>query len=345
MNWADREYAIGRGVAAIRHKAGVDFDHYLRSAIESGLPALLAGVTGSTFPNVSKSHLEGLLIQVPPPDEQAAISDLLCALDDKIELNRETNHTLEGLTEALFDSWFIDFDPVVAKADGRQPFGMSANTAALFPAGFQDSTVGPIPEGWRVGTLGEIGSNLRRTIKPHTIPTDIPYIGLEHMPKGSIVLANWGKASDVRSAKTEFRIGEILFGKLRPYFRKVGVAPVNGICSTDILVIGPKERIWFGYLLGHLSSTELVGYADATSSGTRQPRTNWEALSRYLVAIPPVQVSAHYSEMIGDLVAKMTLALFESRTLAELRDLLPPLLLSGEIRLAEAEEAVEAVGA
>ena len=89
-------------------------------------------------------------------DEQRAIARILGSLDDKIELNRRMNRTLEELAAAIFKSWFVDFDPVVARAEGRQPFGMDAETAALFPAAFEESEVGPVPVGWRVGTIGDI---------------------------------------------------------------------------------------------------------------------------------------------------------------------------------------------
>jgi len=133
MNWADQEYAIGRGVAAVRHKDDPSLQPFVRAAIEYSLPGLLAQATGSTFPNVSADQLSGLWW--PPLDvpEQRAIAHILGTLDDKIDLNRRMSETLEAMARALFKSWFVDFDPVRAKAEGRDP-GLPKPLADLFPA-------------------------------------------------------------------------------------------------------------------------------------------------------------------------------------------------------------------
>ena len=166
MNWADQRYAIGRGLAAIRAKRGNDFRHFVRALIDLNLPRLLASATGSTFPNVSRDQIQGIECSLPPPIEQKAIAAVLGALDDKIELNRRMNATLEAMARALFQSWFVDFDPVRAKLDGRQPPGLDRATAALFPASFQNSEVGCIPKGWKAQRLPDaIDVNPRRTLK------------------------------------------------------------------------------------------------------------------------------------------------------------------------------------
>ena len=155
MNWADRDYAIGRGVAALRHKSGDEYQPFLRGLVELKLPGLLAGATGSTFPNVSRTQLSELLVPTPPLPKQAGIAHILGTLDDKIELNRRMNQTVEAIARAIFKSWFVDFDPVHAKAEGREPVGMDPETAALFPDSFQDSPLGKIPTGWEVSTIGK----------------------------------------------------------------------------------------------------------------------------------------------------------------------------------------------
>lgn len=155
MNWADQNYAIGRGIAALRHKHGSEYQPFLRAAVEYRLSNLLSVASGSTFPNVSKDQILSLNIPLPPLPVQREIAHILGSLDDKIDLNRRMNATLESMARALFKSWFVDFDPVRAKAEGRQPDGMDAETAALFPDSFEDSELGEIPAGWGVGTLGD----------------------------------------------------------------------------------------------------------------------------------------------------------------------------------------------
>lgn len=125
---------------------------------------------GATMPNLNTSILSALPFVLPPLPEQSAIARILGALDDKIELNRRMNATLEALARALFTSWFVDFDPVRAKAEGRQPAGTDAATAALFPDAFEESALGPIPHGWRVSPIGDeariVGGSTPRTGEP-----------------------------------------------------------------------------------------------------------------------------------------------------------------------------------
>ena len=286
---------------------------------------------GATRPALTKLMIEQLDIPKPPLAEQKAIAAVLGALDDKIELNRRMNATLEAMARALFESWFVDFDPVRAKLDGRKPIGLDEATAALFPASFQESSLGHTPRGWTAGKLGDIGTNSRRGVQPGDIAPKTPYIALEHMPRRCIALGDWDDSADVASGKSAFKKGEILFGKLRPYFHKVGVAPFDGVCSTDILVLAPKGPEWFGFLLGHASSDELIQFTDLASTGTKMPRTNWSDISSFKVALPPKPIAAAFTCNIQPMLDRIHANLHQSRTLATLRDTLLPKLLSGEL--------------
>lgn len=288
----------------------------------------VAGITGS--------DLARLKIPVPPLPEQRAIAHILGTLDDKIELNRRMNETLEAMARALFKSWFVDFEPVRAKAEGRDT-GLPREISDLFPDSFEDSELGEMPKGWRVGSLGEVSDNPRRGIQPSAIPAETPYIGLEHMPRRCIALSDWGHPEELESNKYEFNRGEMLFGKLRPYFHKVGVAAVDGVCSTDIVVVTPKKPAWFGFTLGHISSVEFVDYTNAGSTGTKMPRTSWHEMARYPVALPPVNLADKYTHLIQPMIDRITAIIHESRTLAAQRDTLLPKLLSGELRVSALE--------
>ena len=160
MNWADQEYAIGRGVAAIRHKNDSALQPLVRGVIELGLPELLAQATGSTFPNVSAQQLAEIPYPSLDEDEQRAIAHILGTLDDKIELNRRMNETLEAMARGLFKSWFVDFEPVRAKMEGRDPY-LPPDLWDLFPNNLVDSELGEIPEGWEVKTLGDVARQRR----------------------------------------------------------------------------------------------------------------------------------------------------------------------------------------
>ena len=289
--------------------------------------------SGGTRKALTKAHIESFLVPLPPLPEQHRIANILGSLDDKIELNRQMNETLEAMARAIFKSWFVDFDPVRAKMEGREPVGMDAETAALFPAAFQVSPLGEIPEGWEIGTLSKIAQNVRRSAQVNEIDSEDVYIGLEHMPKRNIALSEWQTADGIGSNKSRFRQGEILFGKLRPYFHKIGVAPINGVCSTDILVIQPIKSEWFGVVLGSVSCDEFVAYTDAHSTGTRMPRTNWGDMSRYEIALPQANLAKKYTEIILPWVERIIDNIHQSHTLSQIREALLPKLLSGEIRI------------
>lgn len=326
--------------------------------------------TINTLPIKEQKKLEIPLLSMTL---QERIVGILGALDDRITLLRETNATLEAIAQALFKSWFVDFDPVRVKAEGRarqdgersgqsrmpqasdlqrpgaeagaaaqgQPEGVDATTAALFPDSFEESELGLVPKGWRVGVLGEIAETARKQIQPNAMTIDTLYVGLEHIPRQSLGLDSWGTADGLESAKSCFEKGDILFGKLRPYFHKVVIAPFAGVCSTDILVCKAKVVDYYGFVSMHLFSTELVTYADRLSNGAKMPRVNWKDLSDYVLTIPPIELVAAYSSAVQPMFDQITANVHQAQTLTQLRDTLLPRLISGQLRLSEAESQLE----
>ena len=284
----------------------------------------VAGITGSDLTNLD--------IPVPPLPEQRAIAHILGALDDKIELNRRMNETLEAMARALFKSWFVDFDPVRAKMAARDT-GLPKHLANLFPDRLVDSELGKIPEGWEAGALGDIAFSPRRSVKPASLDGETPYIGLEHMPRHSIALTEWEKVGKVTSNKSIFEKGEVLFGKLRPYFHKVGTAPVDGVCSTDVVVIVSKATEWSAFALACVSSVKFVSYTNQASTGTKMPRTSWKIMGDYRMCLPTSPVARAFQNVAHPILEHIIANIHESRTLASLRDTLLPKLVSGEVRV------------
>ena len=284
----------------------------------------------STYPSVRPADIQQLEIPLPPLPEQRAIAHILGTLDDKIDLNRRMNETLEAMARAIFNDWFVDFGPVRAKVEGREPY-LPPHIAALFPDRLVQFESGEIPEGWKVGYITDISDISRQGVDPSGLHEETSYIGLEHMPRQSISLTDWGKSENVRSYKLNFKKGNILFGKLRPYFHKVCIAPVSGVCSTDIVVIAPKMREWHAFLVIYVSSTEFVAYTSQTSTGTKMPRTSWKTMSDYRLFLPRIQEVRAFQNIVQPMLEHIIANIHESRTLAALRDTLRPKLISGEI--------------
>ena len=310
--------------------------------------------------NLSSSQVLSVELDLPPLPTQSKIASILGSLDDKIELNRKTAKTLEEMAQALFRSWFVDFDPVIdnaiaagnpippefeqraanrqeararAEAEGRS-FGLPAEQAKLFPDGFEDSEVGPIPIGWTFGQFSDICSNYRNSVSAESINSNEIYIGLEHLPRRSLTLSDWGNGSDVSSQKSRFITGQLLFGKLRPYFHKVSLAPFDGICSTDILVLEPREKELKAQAFLTASSDHMIRYVTGKSDGTRMPRTSWNDLGTFIVPIVPKPISTSFNNLIEPIFEGISRFPFETESLAKIRDSLLPKLISGEIQVA-----------
>jgi type I restriction enzyme S subunit len=327
---------VNQHVAILRpdpHALAPRFLRYALVAPEMQARLLSWAGSGGTRNALTKEMIASLEVVAPKEvAEQEAIASILGTLDDKIRTNHRLNETLEEIVKTMFESWFVDFHPVRAKA-GKRDTGLATAVADIFPDRLIDSELGEIPEGWSLGTFGTVAEHRRRGVQPDQINPETPYIALEHMPRRSITLADWGVAAGLQSNKFEFRRGELLFGKLRPYFHKVGVAPLDGVCSTDIVVIAPKTDSLFGFVLGHVSSDAFVTYATAGSMGTKMPRTDWIEMARYPIALPPMTLCDAFTRQVRPMVDRIIAGIHESRTLSVIRNSLVPKLTSGEVRV------------
>ena len=326
----NEKFCLGQNTAFIVPKINWRFLYYqlLSPQVRTQIESLVVGAVQKT---ISLKNIKSLEIATPSKSEQKAIAHILGTLDDKIELNRRMNETLEAMAQALFKSWFVDFDPVKAKMEGRQPEGMDAETAALFPDKLVESELGLIPEGWEVGCLKDVATNIRETVKPKDLRDTVPYIGLEHMPKKSIALSQWEYADKVTSNKSRFKSGDFLFGKLRPYFHKVGTAVIDGICSTDILVIRPMDENYYSFVISYISSEEFIDYTDRLSNGAKMPRTNWKDMGKYQIPLPSTEIARCFLNVVKPLYEKIARNIYQTKELSAARDALLPKLISGQI--------------
>ncbi len=269
--------------------------------------------TGTSLPFLRVQELVQIETDIPPMPAQRKIASILSAYDDLIENNLRRIKILEEMAQLLYQEWFVNF-----RFPGHKKIKMV------------DSPLGKIPEGWTVFRLGDIVSEVRRGVSPEAVDPDTPYIGLEHMPRKSIALSDWGKAGEVQSMKLAFKRGEILFGKIRPYFHKVGVAPVDGVCSTDAIVLVAKTEDVFPVILGCVASDQFVAHATQTSQGTKMPRASWNVLAEYPVVVPASPILLQFDEFVISVVAEIMNLVLSNRILRKTRDLLLPKLISGE---------------
>ena len=304
---------------------------------------ILALSSGSAQGNISSSQIEKYKIPLPPIEIQNSIGNILGTLDKKIRLNKKTNQTLEEVAKSLFKSWFIDFDPVKAKAEDCST-ELPDEINDLFPDSFEDSELGEIPSGWKLGNIDQIAMNPKVIAKPYQMDCSDRYIGLEHMPRKSIELADSGTAENLASNKNVFNKGDILYGKLRPYFKKTGLAQFDGVCSTDIVVIREKFKLCRGFICFLLASNPFIDFTVALSSGTRMPRTSWNQMCEFLLPIPKLTLVQIFGEIVSPMLDKIRTNSEQSNILSSVRDELLSKLISGELRITDAEKIIDEAG-
>lgn len=310
---------------------------YLRPTIET-----LA--EGSVQKNLYVSTLSNLDVPAPPKGLQQAFADTLGVLDDRITLLRETNATLEAIAQALFKSWFVDFDPVRAKMEGRVPEGMDEATAALFPDSFEETELGEVPRGWRVMPLSDAYEiNPSRKLKKGEAA---PYLDMASVDTKSHVVSSVIQRE--MSSGTKFINGDTLLARITPCLENGKTAFVDflpddqtGWGSTEFVVLRPKEPLppYHGYLLARHPA--FRGHAIQSMSGTSgRQRVQNDVLGRFLVNVPSPQAAEIFGSIVNGIQQKIAANHGQAEVLAELRDSLLPLLISGQLRLPEVQHLI-----
>jgi len=277
-------------------------------------------------PGVNRNHLHAIEVRVPQLPVQQRIAGILSAYDELIENSQRRIKILEAMARALYREWFVHF---------RFP-GYENHPRVASP-------LGEIPQGCEVKRLGEIAEEMRRNVPKGQLDDPTPFVGLEHIPRRSLALDAWESTTDLGSNKLEFKKGEILFGKIRPYFHKVSVAPFDGLCSADTIVIRSRQPEHYAIVVGCVSSDEFVALATATSNGSKMPRANWKVLEEHLIAIPELTVANQFSAVVEPAIQQMQALIFQIQNLRRTRDLLLPRLLSGQIEVGAADDPAFAI--
>lgn len=265
----------------------------------------------AAVPGVDRNVLHEIKVRAPSHALQLRIADILSTYDDLIDNNRRRMALLEESARLLYREWFVRL---------------------RFPGYEHTPIVDGVPQGWQRRTLGDLCSEIRDMVLPEALEPDTPYIGLEHIPRRSISLNEWGNAEEVTSSKSRFKAGEIIFGKIRPYFHKVGVAFVDGVASSDAIVVRPDADTLHGLVLMTMSSDEFVAVtAQQMKEGSKMPRADWKQMQAYSVPLPPSGLLSNFDGVIHSIVEQLQSISFANQKLRAARDLLLPRLMSGEI--------------
>jgi type I restriction enzyme S subunit len=319
--------------------------YYLRSPICRARMTRFGSGTG--IQNLNQSILTELPLDLPPLTEQRAIASALGSLDTKIEQNRRTSRALERLARAIFKAWFVDFEPVKAKAAGARSFpGMPPNAFAVLPTSFVDSELGPIPKGWKTGMVSDAAELSKVQVKPQEAAEEVfDHFSIPAFDDGQTAAIEAGSA--IKSNKFLVIENCVLVSKLNPRIPRTWLPPAANkrrqIASTEFLVTVPHGGWSRDYLYCQFQQDEfrdsLTQGASGTSNSHQRARPQ-DFLAKNIV-IPPALLRAEFQSIVGPMMNLRATQHAESRKLAEMRDYLLPKLLSGEVRVTEIEQRLK----
>lgn len=347
------DFCIAQDMVAVRADPKRVYPKYLFAVLRS--PAIQEKIgqmhVGTLIPHFKKGDFDKLLLPIPEPEEQRLIGDIYFELSAKIEANGRMNATLQAIARALFQSWFVDFDPVRSKLEGRKPVGLDDRTAAYFPDTFEDSPIGPIPHGWRVKDLGELAD----------FDKGLSYKGEGLADEGGMPMVNLGCFSGrglfnpdrIKRYTGEYRerhlvhVGDLVIANTDMTQNRVIIGSpalipdLNGkkefLFTHHVFAarFKPGEEVWRRYVFFTLLKPEFREIAEGFSTGTTVLALPRDGLMNYSLCLPSIPLLEAFEKQLRPLLAAVDANFHQSRTLATLRDTLLPKLLSGEVRTSE----------
>lgn len=347
-NWVPDpvDFCIAQDMVSVRANPKIIYPKYLFAALRS--PIVQAQIenmhVGTMIPHFKKGDFDKLNIPVPSTAEQHVIGDLYFSISERITLLRETNATLEAIAQAIFKSWFVDFDPARAKMDGRAPEGMDEATAALFPDSFEESELGQVPKGWRVGSLEDVATLNPESWTAKKHPETVLYIDLASVKSNQISeIINYGFNVAPSRARRVLRDGDTIVGTVRPgnrSFAFIYEAVPTLTASTGFAVLRPRaiENTEFIYLAATQDSS--IEHLAHIADGGAYPAVRPDAISGIQTVLPSNTQMGAFHEIAASLLASIAQNQQQAQTLANLRDTLLPRLISGKLRLPEAENSI-----
>ena len=304
---------------------------------------LKARASGTTVQGIKQRELRKVELTFPPIHIQRSIARILGTLDDKIELNRRMNKTLEGMAAAVFKSWFIDFDPVRAKSEGRDT-NLPAEIGALFPDSFEDSELGPIPIGWTVAPMKDLADVNASSIKKDYPHAKMQYVDISSVSQGSLDQTTIYDLADAPSrAKRLVQTGDTIWSCVRPNrkaYLYIDQPSDNLIVSTGFAVLSPFA-VPASYLHQWVTTQAFVDYLTTYATGAAYPAVKADTFETAKLIQPDDGVLKAFHDLVGPLRARIAHNQRQNRRLAGLRDTLLPKLLSGELDISTAESIVE----
>ncbi len=306
---------------------------------------LVNTASGTKILHTAPSRIETYQFSLPPFGEQKAIASILDAFSNKIELNRKMSATLEAMARTLFKSWFVDFDPIHAKAECRN-IGLPPEIVALFPSDFEKSTdLGDVPAGWKVRCISDIASASRLVVNPFDRADEVfDHYSIPAFDASRLATIETGKT--IKSSKFLVPEGAVLLSRLNPRIPRVWLArstgPRRAICSTEFAVMSPRVGAteWLYCLFSSDALSERFATMVTGTSGSHQ-RVKPESLLAMLTIIPTEPILNAFTDTVAPLLSRVTHGQVEAATLTAIRDALLPKLISGEIRVTDAERILE----
>ncbi len=326
------------------------------------------GSGGAVQPNINARVMGQFRFYLPPLSEQRAIARILGSLDGKIELNRRMNETLEAMAQALFKSWFVDFDPVVVnaiRADNPIPDKFAAKAAhyrdnpnalrlpedilRLFPDRFVDSELGPIPEGWKIKTLGSICDypQYGYTASATENPVGTKFLRIKDINKFPWI--DWSEVpycviSEGKKDKYQLQVGDIVIARIAdPGHSALIEEPIDAVFASYLIRFRPLNKVYDRYLQYWLRSKPYWNLVEARKSGSTRANLNAKILSAFPLVVPDSRVASIFRLIIGSIRKRIVANINEENVLAALRDTLLPKLISGELRVPDVEKILEDV--
>ncbi len=347
--------ALAQRVVTLRGKAGFLDSTYLLYWLQSqdAQEQLKARATGTTVVGIKQSELRKLSIPIPPIKIQQEIAHILRVIDDRITTLQETNNTLEAIAQALFKSWFVDFDPVRAKSEGKLPEGIDEATAALFPDAFEETEFGMVPKGWQFSTISSLAAfqNGHAFKGSDWVEQGHPVIKIGNVKP---LLIDFDGCSYV-SPETVLGLDRFKLGRGDLLVGMTGYVGETGLVTHTEVASYLNQRVGristnkglddLGFVFAAVRQTEFKAYAESQSHGSAQANVSGADLMKFPVVIPPAQVLDKFNQVVGKLIEKILANFEEAKTLTNLRDTLLPRLISGQLRIADAEAELEKVTA